>query len=262
MAYLQLPTHRLHYRLDGTEGRPWLTFCNSLGTDLHMWDVQIAAFAPHYRILRYDRRGHGDSDTPPGPYRVADLGQDVLALWDALQIAQSDFCGLSIGGLTGQWLGLHAPQRLRRLAVCATAQKIGSSESWNARIEQVRSEGLPGLVDATLQRWFTPPFAISHAQRLDMIVAAFVSTSPQGYIACCQAVADADFRGALDTLELPLLALAGDDDPVCPPADLREIAYAAPHGHYAQVPGRHICNLESPAAFNHSVLGFLQADHV
>lgn len=227
-----------------------------------MWDAQIAAFAPYYRILRYDRRGHGDSDTPPGPYRVADLGQDVLALWDALQIAQSDFCGLSIGGLTGQWLGLHAPQRLRRLVVCATAQKIGSSQSWNARIEQVRSEGLPGLVDATLQRWFTPPFATRHAQRLDMIVAAFVSTSPQGYIACCQAVADADFRGALDTLELPLLALAGDDDPVCPPADLREIAYAAPRGHYAQVPGRHICNLESPAAFNDSVLGFLQADHV
>ncbi|APP86413.1 3-oxoadipate enol-lactonase [Xanthomonas hortorum pv. vitians] len=260
MAYLQLPTHRLHYRLDGTEGRPWLTFCNSLGTDLQMWDTQIAAFAPHYRILRYDRRGHGDSDTPPGPYSVADLGQDVLALWDALQIDQSDFCGVSIGGLTGQWLGLHAPQRLRRLVVCATAQKIGSSESWNARIAQVRSEGLAVLVDTTLQRWFTPPFAISHAQRLEMIVAAFVGTSPDGYIACCQAVADADFRGALDTLALPLLAVAGEDDPVCTPNDLREIASAAPHGHYAQVPGRHICNLESPAAFNDTVLRFLQAD--
>lgn len=260
MAYLQLPTHRLHYRLDGTEGRPWLTFCNSLGTDLQMWDTQIAAFAPHYRILRYDRRGHGGSDTPPGPYSVADLGQDVLALWDALQIDQSDFCGVSIGGLTGQWLGLHAPQRLRRLVVCATAQKIGSSESWNARIAQVRSEGLAVLVDATLQRWFTPPFAISHAQRLEMIVAAFVATSPDGYIACCQAVADADFRGALDTLALPLLAVAGEDDPVCPPNDLREIASAVPHGHYAQVPGRHICNLESPAAFNDTVLRFLRAD--
>ncbi|MBG3852060.1 3-oxoadipate enol-lactonase [Xanthomonas sp. WHRI 8391] len=260
MAYLQLPTHRLHYRLDGTEGRPWLTFCNSLGTDLQMWDSQIAAFAPHYRILRYDRRGHGDSDTPPGPYSVGDLGQDVLALWDALQIAQSDFCGVSIGGLTGQWLGLHVPQRLRRLVVCATAQKIGSSESWNARIAQVRSEGLAVLVDATLQRWFTPPFAISHAHRLGMIVAAFVATSPDGYIACCQAVANADFRGALDTLALPLLAVAGEDDPVCPPNDLREIASAAPHGHYAQVPGRHICNLESPAAFNATVLRFLQAD--
>lgn len=172
MAYLRLPTHRLHYRLDGTEGRPWLTFCNSLGTDLHLWDVQIEAFAPHYRILRYDRRGHGDSETPPGPYSVADLGQDVLALWDALEIAQSDFCGLSIGGLTGQWLGLHVPHRLRRLVVCATAKKIGSAATWESRIEQVRSEGLPVLIDATLQRWFTPEFAISHAQRLDMIAAA------------------------------------------------------------------------------------------
>ena len=260
MAFLQLPTHRLHYRLDGTEGRPWLTFCNSLGTDLHMWDVQLEALAPHYRILRYDRRGHGYSESPPGPYSVADLGQDVIALWDALQIARSDFCGLSIGGLTGQWLGLNVPQRLRRLVVCATAQKIGSADTWATRIEQVRHDGLPVLIDATLQRWFTPHFALSHAQRLDMIAAAFVSTSPDGYIACCQAVADTDFRGALEALEVPLLAIAGDDDPICPPTDLRDIAYAVPDGQYAQVPGRHICNLESPAAFNDVLLGFLQAE--
>lgn len=158
MTHLQLPTHRLHYRLDGTEGRPWLTFCNSLGTDLQMWDMQIAAFAPHYRILRYDRRGHGDSDTPPGPYSVADLGQDVLALWDALQIDQSDFCGVSIGGLTGQWLGLHAPQRLRRLVVCATAQRSAAARAGTRASHRCAAKVWPC--------WSMPPCSAGSRRRL------------------------------------------------------------------------------------------------
>ncbi|MEE7548664.1 3-oxoadipate enol-lactonase [Xanthomonas sp. Kuri4-1] len=258
MPFLDLPTHRVHYRLDGTEGRPWLTFCNSLGTDLHMWDEQVEALAPHYRLLRYDRRGHGDSGVPAGPYRVDDLGADVLALWQALGIERSHFCGLSIGGLTGQWLGLHAGARLDRLVVSATAQKIGTAESWQARIAQVQAEGLTALAEATVQRWFTPAFAEQHPQRLDNIVAEFVSTSPEGYVACCQAVADADFRDRLGAVTVPVLAIAGEDDPVCPPGDLRDLAYAVEHGRYAHVPGRHICNVESAQAFNRLLLDFLQ----
>lgn len=259
MPFLDLPSHRLHYRLDGTEGKPWLTFCNSLGTDLHMWDEQIDALAPHYRLLRYDRRGHGASGVPAGPYRVDDLGADVLALWDALRIERSHFCGLSIGGLTGQWLGLHAGARLQRLVVSATAQKIGSADSWRARIAQVRAEGLAALVAATRERWFTAAFAALQPQRLDSIMASFLATAPEGYAACCDAVATADFRGRLGALAVPLLAIAGDEDPVCPPQDLRDIAAAVQHGRAAQVPGRHICNVESAQAFNHHLLEFLQA---
>lgn len=257
MSFLDLPRHRVHYRLDGREGQPWLTFCNSLGTDLHMWDEQIEALAPHYRILRYDRRGHGDSGTPAGPYRIEDLGGDVLAIWDALGIERSHFCGLSIGGLTGQWLGLHAAERLDRLVLAATAQKIGTEASWQARIEQVRSQGLTALVEATVARWFTPAFVALHPQRMDIIAAEFVSTSPEGYIACCEAVASADFRGELGTITAPLLAIAGDDDPVCPPSDLRELATATPHGSYIQVTGRHICNIESAQVFNRALMDFL-----
>lgn len=259
MPFADLSTHRLHYRIEGRTDAPWLTFCNSLGTDLHMWDAQIEALAPHFRILRYDRRGHGQSDTPPGLYEIADLGRDVLALWDALGIERSHFCGLSIGGLTGQWLGLNAAARLRRLAVCATAARIGSAESWAQRIEQVHEEGLTPLAEGTVQRWFTPDFVAAHPLVVDEIVGSFLETSREGYVGCCNAVAQADFRDTLQGIATPLLAIAGDDDPVCPPHDLEYIADRASDGRFAQVHGRHICNLESPRDFDSLLLDFLQS---
>jgi 3-oxoadipate enol-lactonase len=258
LPFLELPTHRLHYRIDGDGDKPWLTFCNSLGTDLRMWDAQVAALAPHFHLLRYDRRGHGQSGTPPGAYTVADLGGDVLALWDALGIERSHFCGLSIGGLTGQWLGLNAGARLGRLVVCATAAKIGNAEGWRARIRQVQADGLAPLVEGTLQRWFTPEFASAQPQAAQAIIDAFLAVSSEGYAGCCNAVATADFRGRLGRIGAPLLAVAGHDDPVCPPTDLQAIAAEAGQGHYAQVQGRHICNLESAPDFNRVLLDFLQ----
>ncbi|HBK46876.1 MAG TPA: 3-oxoadipate enol-lactonase [Xanthomonadaceae bacterium] len=259
MPFLDLTTHRLHYRVSGPEGRPWLTFCNSLGTDLHMWDEQFAAFESRFRILRYDRRGHGASTAPAGVYDIADLGRDVLALWDGLGIERTHFCGLSIGGLTGQWLGVHAGQRLERLVVCATAAKIGTLESWQERIRQVQAGGLLPLAEGTVQRWFRPGFVSAHPLVVDEIVGSFLATSPDGYIGCCNAVAGADFRGQLAGISVPLLAIAGDDDPVCPPAELRHIAGGVADGRFAQVPGRHICNLESPQPFNALLREFLQA---
>jgi len=132
MAFLHLPTHRLHYRIDGERG-PWLVFSNSLGTDLHMWDAQADTLSDSFRVLRYDRRGHRQSTAPPAPYSLADLGSDVLRLLDALEIERTHFCGLSIGGLVGQWLGIDSGARLDRLGVCATAPQIGTADSWAAR---------------------------------------------------------------------------------------------------------------------------------
>lgn len=257
MHFLDLPTHRLHYRVDGREGAPWLTFCNSLGTDLYMWDPQVDALAAEFRILRYDRRGHGESGTPPGRYAIADLGGDVLALWDALGVQRSHYCGLSIGGLTAQWLALHAPERVQRVAVAATAAKIGSAESWQARIAQVAQGGLLPLVEGTLERWFTPGYAAAHPLEMDEIVTSFMTTSREGYIGCCEAVGSADFRAALAQLQVPLLAIAGDEDPVCPPGDLLQISTAVPDGHFVKVHGRHICNLESATAFTTALREFL-----
>lgn len=249
MDFLELDTHRLHYRIDGPHDAPWLTFCNSLGTDLHMWDPQVAALSGRFRILRYDRRGHGHSSAPPGLYSVADLGADVLALWDHLGVARSHFCGLSIGGLTGQWLGVHAGTRLHTLTVAATAAKIGTAESWETRIAQVREQGLLPLRDGTAERWFTPAFVAAQPAQVEDILQRFVATSVAGYIGCCHAVATADFRDQLAQIGVPTLAIAGDDDPVCPPADLQAIARGVAHGHAVAVPGRHICNIESADAF-------------
>ena len=256
MAFLELPSHRLHYRVDGDRG-PWLVFSNSLGTDLHMWDAQAGALSDSFRVLRYDRRGHGRSTAPPAPYALSDLGGDVLRLLDALEIERAHFCGLSIGGLVGQWLGVHAGDRLDRLAVCSTAPKIGTAESWAARRDQVRADGLSPLVEATIERWFTPDFNANHAGVVNRVLDGFTATSVEGYCGCCDALAGADLRAALGRITVPVLAISGDDDPVCTPDDLQGIADAVPDGRHVSLPGRHIVNVESPGGFNAALAEFL-----
>ena len=257
MPFLALPTHRLHYRIDGDAG-PWLLLCNSLGTDLHMWDAQVPALAQRFRVLRYDRRGHGESTTPPPPYSLADLGGDALALLDALAIERAHFCGLSIGGLVGQWLGIHAGHRFDRLVVCATAARIGSVDSWNARIAQVQVDGLAALAAATAERWFTPTFNSDRAEVVARVLERFAAVSVDGYNGCCAALAGADLRGDIARITLPLLAISGDDDPVCPPSDLQAIADGVVDGRHVSLPGRHILNNESASVFNAALLQFLE----
>lgn len=258
MPYLDLPTHRMHYRIDGPEtGKPWLMFCNSLGTDLHMWDAQVADLARDFRILRYDRRGHGLSGTPRPPYTLADLGGDVIALLNALGIRRAHFCGLSIGGLTGQWLGIHAGARFDRFVLCATAARIGSPASWNVRIEEVARDGLGGLVATTAERWFTPDFAAGRPRVVAPILEGFAATPVDGYLGCCAALAGADLRAGLGAITRPVLAISGAGDPVCPPADLAAIAAAVRQGRHLSLPGRHLLNVESAPAFNAALRGVL-----
>lgn len=256
MALLELSTHQLHYRVDGDAG-PWVVFCNSLGTDLHMWDAQVEALSTRFRVLRYDRRGHGQSTAAPGPYTLADLGGDVLALMDALEIERAHFCGLSIGGLVGQWLGIHAPERIERLVVCATAVKIGTAESWNQRIALVQGRGLTPLLGATADRWFTPDFIAANPDVVEDILARFAAVSAEGYAGCCAALAGADLRAQINRIGVPVLAISGDDDPVCTPDDLQAIADGVADGQHVSLPGRHIVNIESAEAFSAALADFL-----
>lgn len=256
MALLELSTHQLHYRVDGDAG-PWVVFCNSLGTDLHMWDAQVEALSTRFRVLRYDRRGHGQSTAAPGPYTLADLGGDVLALMGALEIERAHFCGLSIGGLVGQWLGIHAPERIERLVVCATAVKIGTAESWNQRIALVQDKGLTPLLDATADRWFTPDFIAANPGVVKDILARFAAVSAEGYAGCCAALAGADLGADIGRITVPVLAISGDNDPVCTPDDLQAIADGVADGRHLSLPGRHIVNIESAGAFSSALADFM-----
>src|SRR5690349_12516321 len=168
----------LYYQLEGERGRPVLVFSNSLGTDLRMWGAQAAALAPDYRVLRYDTRGHGRSSSGSAPVTLGRLGRDVLALLDHLDIERAHFCGISMGGMTGQWLGIHAAQRFERIALANTAARIGSAEGWHMRSGQVRREGMGLVADGAAGRWFTPSFVAGHAPVVDAMIEGLRALSP------------------------------------------------------------------------------------
>lgn len=260
MPQLQINGSTLHYQLDGPASAPVLVLSNSLGTTLSMWEAQLAALTPHFRVLRYDTRGHGGSAVSEAPCSIELLGQDVLALLDALGIETAHFCGLSMGGLIGQWLALHAPQRFTRIAVCNTAAKIGTAEGWNARIELVNRTGMAEVAAGALARWFTPGFVAAQAAVVEAVQQQLLAAPAAGYAAACAAVRDADFRASLPQVRLPLLVVAGSADPVTTVADAQAIVDAVPGAQLAVLDAAHLSNIEAPEAFNAALLDFLRAD--
>ncbi|MBK5011078.1 3-oxoadipate enol-lactonase [Pseudomonas sp. S60] len=262
MAHVQLADGVLNYQIDGPEAAPVLVLSNSLGTDLGMWETQLPLWRQHFRVLRYDTRGHGASLVTAGPYSIEQLGRDVLALLDALDIQQAHFVGLSMGGLIGQWLGINAGQRLRSLTLCNTAAQIGTAEVWNSRIDTVLKGGQQAMVelrDASIARWFTPGFAQAQPQQAQRICQMLAQTSPQGYAANCAAVRDADFREQVGGIQVPTLIVAGTEDVVTTPAHGRFMQAAIQGADYAEFPAAHLSNVEIGEAFSRRVLDFLQA---
>jgi 3-oxoadipate enol-lactonase len=262
VAFIQLAEGELHYRLDGPVNAPVLVLSNSLATDLHMWDIQIPAFTEHFRVLRFDTRGHGKSLVTEGPYNIEQLGRDVIALLDALGIERAHFCGLSMGGLIGQWLGIHARDRLQRLVLCNTAAKIGTPYVWNPRIEMVLRDGAAAMValqGASIARWFTADFASANLHQTKQITDMLASTSPEGYAASCGAVRDADFREQLSSIKVPTLVIAGTEDVVTPPAGSHFIQNHVRDAEYAEFYAAHLSNVEAGAAFSDRVVEFLLA---
>lgn len=214
----------VHHTLEGPEGAPVVAFSNSLGTTGSMWDAQAAALSDRFRVLRYDTRGHGESPVPPGPYTVGDLGGDVLALLDRLELERVSFCGLSIGGMTGMWLGVHAPERIDRLVICCTGMHLPPPEMWIERAGLVRTEGMEAVIDATIERWFTPAFRERSPEAVERIREAFLRTDPEGYAGCCEALAAFDMTGELGGVRAPALVIAGEDDSVGTPERAAAIA--------------------------------------
>ena len=248
----------LHYELTGQEKAPLVVLSNSLATNFFMWDAQMPALTRHFRVLRYDTRGHGQSSVTPGPYSFEQLGRDVLALADALAVRDFSFCGLSMGGVTGMWLGMHAPERLHKLVLSSTAAKIGNADTWNARIAAVRKGGMKSVASATMERWFTAGYREKAPESVARIRQMVENTSVDGFVACCEALRELDFREGLAAIRTPALVLSATHDGGTTPQDGRFIAARIPGARYVELDAAHLCNIEQADRFTQEISEFLQ----
>jgi 3-oxoadipate enol-lactonase len=251
-------TH-IAYRLDGPEDAPVLLLSNSLGTNMQMWAPQIAAWSVDFRVLRYDQRGHGASDGPVGAYSLDRLGRDVIELLDALSIQTVDFCGLSLGGMTGQWLGIHASERIRTLVLANTAAYMGPPANWDARINLVRTEGITPLVEASISRWFTPSFQETHAAEIEPITAMLQTTNPVGYMGCCAAIRDMDLRKTAHLIPVRTYIIGGALDPATPPQRSVELKESIVGSSLKMLEAAHLSNVERQTEFAAEVRDFVLA---
>ncbi len=249
--------HGRHSRVEGPPDAPLVVLSNSLGTNLALWDDQLPALAARFRVLRYDTRGHGESPVIRGACSVEMLGHDVLDLLDALKIERAHFVGLSLGGMTGMWLGMHGAERIDRLVLANTAPKIGAPEIWNARIDSVRNGGMEAIADTVLERWFTAGFRARAPQSVARIRAMLATTPPDGYVACCAAVRDADLWPSLANIRSPTLVIAGTHDAATPAAEGRKMAARIAGAHYVELDAAHISNVEAASRFTAEAVAFL-----
>jgi 3-oxoadipate enol-lactonase len=257
MPFAESNGARLNYRFDGTADSPVLVLSNSLGTNLSMWDPQIPALAAQFRVLRYDTRGHGQSSVTAGPYSITQLGRDVVGLLDGLGIERAHFCGLSMGGVTGMWLGVYAADRINRLVLCNTAAKIGSAEMWNTRIDTVRTNGLSAVAETQAQRWFTPAFIAKAPNVIAATRQMIASTSPEGYAANCGAIRNMDQRETISRIRARTLVIGGLHDPVISAADIRSLVDTIPGAKLVELDASHLSNVEAPVEFTKALLNFL-----
>ena len=259
MPFVDSNHAQIHYALEGAPGRPVLVLSNSLGTDFSMWDPQIPELTKAFRVLRYDTRGHGKSSVTVGPYSIGQLSEDVLDLADSLKLDGFHFCGLSMGGMIGMWLGANAPQRLNRLVLSSTSLKIGTLETWNARIDTVRKQGMKRVAASAIERWFTPAFRAKNSAAVEKIQEILEAANPEGYVSCCAAVRDFDFRKQLGGIRTPTLVISGTHDPATTPSDGRFLADHIPGARYVELNGAHLSNIEDADRFTREVSVFLSS---
>ncbi len=250
----------IHYDIQG-EG-PWLMLSHSLATDLSMWDDQMAALTPHFRVLRFDTRGHGGTSAPEGAYDFPWLTADVLWLMERLGVERAHFCGISLGGMIAQHVALTAPEKIDKLVLVSTTSGYGPEAKalWAERIAAVRAGGMAPLLAPTLERWFTAPFRQAHPDVMARVGAMVVATPVAGYIGCGQAIPLMDTTVRLAQLRCPALIVAGADDAGMPPAMGRRIADHLPDARFEVIEmASHLCNIEQKDSFNRILLDFLLA---
>jgi 3-oxoadipate enol-lactonase len=248
----------LAYRVDGPEDAPPLVLINSLGTDYGVWAAQVAALRHRLKIVRYDIRGHGHSGVSATAVTIEHLADDLLALLDHLHIARTYLCGLSLGGVIAQWLAIHHPERVSRAVFANTAARIGSVDSWSARIELVQQGGMAAVRELILSRFFSPTFRAHHPEVTGTFGAMIEATNPLGYVAACAALRDADLRPLLSSIRVPSLIVVGELDQSTPPSQSEELYAAIGGSELVVLPeASHLSNVEQPEAFNTRLLRFL-----
>ena len=255
---------KTHHELVGDPQSPVVMLSHALGASAGMWDAQLPALTQRYRVLRYDTRGHGQSDVPPPPYTLDELVDDAVALLDRLGIEKAWFVGLSMGGMIGQLLALRHPERLLGLGLCATTSEIPDAAQplWDERIRVARSDGMEPHVEPTMQRWFTPAFLESRPDAVDPIREMVRSTAVEGYVGCSEAIRRLSLTDRLGQIRLPVLVVAGREDPGAPPAVAQRIHEEISESELAVLErAAHLCNVEQAEAFNRSLLSFLQKSH-
>ena len=238
---------RLAASLDGPRDAPVLVLGNSLGSTRDLWEPQLAVLGEHFRLLRYEHRGHGGSPAPAGPYTIAELGADVLRLLDGFGIEHASYCGVSLGGMIGMWLAMNAPGRIDALALCCTSARFPDTALWVQRAATVRGDGLPSISAQVVSRWFTPGFAA----RFPSVPATFEATldgvDPEGYAGCCEAIAGMDLRAGLAKISAPTLVICGSEDPLTPPWHGAVIARGIAGSRLAVIRGAaHLANVSAP----------------
>ncbi len=259
MPMIQSDGCQLNAQVEGPERAPVLMLCNSLGTDLHMWDDQVKAVTERFRLVRYDRRGHGRSGAPKGPYTMEMLGRDALAVMDGVGVQKVNWCGLSMGGMVGMWLGANAPQRIDRLVLSNTSAHMADKQVWNDRIKTVRAGGLAAIADGTMERWFTKGFRERAPQAIARMKEMMLKTPLEGYIGCGEAVRDMDHREIIRKIAAPTLVIAGRHDPATTVEAGEFLRDRIPGAQLAVLDAAHIANVEQPQAYTDTLLKFLTA---
>jgi 3-oxoadipate enol-lactonase len=247
----------LAFSIEGGADAPVVVFSNSLGTNRSLWDRQTPALVGRHRVLRYDTRGHGESDAPDGDYTIDRLGRDVLSLMDGLGIARADVCGISLGGMTALWLGVHAQERVGRLVLANTAARIGSVALWDERIHVARTRGMQTLADGSMERWFTNPFRDAEPGTIERLRSTMSGMPVAGYAGCCAALRDADLRSVTPGVRARCLVVTGLHDPSTPHAAGMWLAETIPSATLATLDCAHLSNIERAPEFNQELTRFL-----
>lgn len=257
MSKFNLNGVTLNYQTFGDPAHPALVLSNSLGTNLTMWKSQVEFFKKDFYVICYDTRGHGASSTPDGPYTVSLLGQDVVNLLDYLKVEKASFCGISMGGLVGQWLAIHKAEHFNKIIVCNTAAKIGQARAWLERANLVREHGLSSIAATAASRWFTESFIKENTDVIASLSEDLAAGCNMGYASCCEALASEDLRESIARISIPLLVIVGKQDPITTVDDGLFIVSKVLHSQLVEIDASHISNIEQSEFFNQKVFKFL-----